>query len=281
MKKVILLLSSVLIAGSSFAQLSSRTNDATIEKIGARPQAGDMALTFGLNLSSLLGSNSDSTVAELKVENTLMPGNLLTFRYYKTNDVVYRAGIRLYKDSKKYKGSSDSTVQSSAPYVTDREVKNSQREYDIVPGIEKHFSASNIFDVYVGGDLYLGWKRDISIDNTTYKDGAQSDTKRTTSSGIVGLGGVVGFNVFVAHLPISLGLEYGWAAKWVLGGKTKVVTDQNAGGGATTTSLTYYTTSQDPNEVAFTSLKQSEFQMETNSNVRIVANIYFGRGSKQ
>jgi hypothetical protein len=41
----------------------------------------------------------------------------------------------------------------------------------IVPGIEKHFSNSNIFDVYTGADLFLGFGKDKEVSSTTNRDG--------------------------------------------------------------------------------------------------------------
>ena len=240
-----------------------------------------MALTFALGLTN-------DTVAGLDIRNSLNPGDLLTFKYYNTNSVAYRIGIRLYKDSEKFKGESDSLTQIihnpnvpiSGPFITNKERKVSSREYNLVPGIEKHYNASNFFDVYAGADLYLGFKRDVSIDNEEYSNGDQNKEKMTTSSTVVGLGGVVGFNVFIAHLPISIGLEYGWNAKWTKGGKTKHVVDDKSG--TTSTSETYYTsnTSIDDFGGNYTKLSQSEFGMDTNQNVRLALNIYFS-GSKK
>lgn len=275
MKKVLTSLLFAALTLPGFAQLSTRTNDALNEPLGARPQAGAMALTFGLDLGGLFGG--DSTVASLDNSNNLASGNPLTFRYYNTNDVVYRAGIRLYKSSEKFTGSTDSTTQANGGgqdfTLTDREYRSSMREYVLIPGIEKHFSAANIFDVYIGGDLYLGFRKDMTIDNTERSNGDFDKLTQKTGSAVIGLGGVVGFNVPIAQLPIALGLEYGWNAKWTKGGKTQNEVDKKSG--STTTNLTYYT--QDGDSNAYKDLKTSRFGMDTNQNVRLVLNIYFNR----
>jgi len=288
-KSVLLIAAAALACSTSFAQLSTRENNATVEKLGARPVAGDMALTFGFGLFN--GAQSDditgqSERASLNVKNSLQPGDFLTFKKYKTDDVAYRLGIRLFKNTAKYKGESDSllqqtvgqTIPSSQPglIVETREFKHSVREYNIVPGIEKHYNAANIFDVYCGGDLYLGWKRNVDVDNEEYLRGDKQSTKTVTSGVVVGLGGLVGFNVFLGHLPVSLGLEYGWNAKWTRGGKTKVEVDNLSNG--TSTSETYFTENIENNGGAYSKLSQSEFGMNTNQNVRVVLNIYFSKG---
>jgi hypothetical protein len=239
-----------------------------------------MALTFGVNIAS------DDT-ASLPLENNLSNGSVLTFKYFNTNDVAYRIGFRLAKTAVNFKGSSDSLTQAAGGDpagpngnfingLAEREFKNSDRTYLLVPGIEKHFNASNIFDVYAGADLHLGFMRSVLIDNTELTNGDFNNSTSKTTSTLVGLGGVVGFNVFIAHLPISLGLEYGWNARWKLGGKTK--TESETKTGATSTSNEYFTQPGDDN--AYTDLKRKEFAMDTNQNVRITLNIFFSGGKK-
>jgi hypothetical protein len=274
MKKSILLIAALALgASSSFAQLSTRENCATNECLGARPTAGDMALTFAINIAS------DDT-AGLPLENNLSSGSVLTFKKFKSSDVAYRIGIRLQKTSLNFKGESDSITQAnagSAAGITEREFKNSDRLYLLVPGIEKHFNPSNIFDVYAGADLHLGFERSVLIDNTTFQDGSIDNETAKRTRTVVGLGGVVGFNVFIAHLPVSVGLEYGWNARWRLGGKTKHETESRTGNGPTT-SNEYFTHDSDTN--VYTDLSRKEFAMDTNQNVRVTLNIFFSGGNK-
>lgn len=275
MKKSILLIAALALgASSSFAQLTTRQNDATTETLGARPVKGDMALTFGIGLSSLFGG--DSVVADLPLQNSLRSGDVLTFKKFVADDAAFRIGLRLMKDAYNYKGELDSASQTAAGNgadinITDVERKESERMYLLVPGYEKHFSPSNIFDVYAGGDLHLGFSRSVDINNTDYRNGDKSYSTSKTTRTVVGLGGVVGFNVFIAHLPISLGLEYGWNARWRLGGKTHVETENTSGG--VSTNNDYYTQEDDAN--GYTKLNRKEFAMDTNQNVRLVLNIYF------
>ncbi len=271
MKKHLFLMMVVSIVGFnySFAQLSKRENAETTEKLGARPVKGDMAATFCLPIIN--GKD-----ASLYNGNNLQSGAILTFKKYKKDDFVIRAGLRLYKDSKKSNGDID---EESGSLLKSKQMKDSKREYILVPGIEKHFSKSNIFDVYTGADLYLGLGRNISINNIDYKSGDKNYLTQTVNTTIFGLGGVVGLNIFVAHLPISLGIEYGWNAKWVFGGKTKVKSETTVG--STSTSTKVYNQDTDPfggsDMEDYSKLSKSEFHMDTNQNVRLVLNIYFGR----
>jgi hypothetical protein len=280
MKKSILLIAVLALgASSSFAQLTTRENCATTECIGGRPVAGDMALTFGINIAS------DDT-ATLPLENNLSNGSVLTFKYYKSNDVAYRIGIRLYKTSSSFEGSTDSTTQVDPGFpggdifLADTNYKESTRMYLLVPGIEKHFNPTNFFDVYAGADLHLGFSRNVSTREHTLRNPTADTDNRTatTNATVVGLGGVVGFNINIAHLPIAIGLEYGWNAKWSLGGKTKVEHDTRINNVATNN--TYYTQPGDSNN--YIDLKRKSFAMDTNQNVRIVLNVYFsGKKSAQ
>ena len=274
MKKTIL---SVVLLGAcsvASAQLSTRENQDTRYKFGGRPVAGDMALTFGLTVNNAsFGEDIDET-RDISVWNRLSRGNLIIAKKFIADDLAIRAGIRLYRDSRSLKGEVDSIPTTGAGQWTLSEVefKESSREYMLVPGIEKHFSSSNIFDVYAAGDLYLGFGRDKSVNSQTNMDGDVTSTTQTTPYTIVGLGGVIGVNVFVLDLPVSVGVEYGLSAFWQLGNRTKVEVE------TPDESYEYFTVANDPFSLqgqAYTSLKQKYMTMNTNDQVRIVANIYF------
>jgi len=288
MKKKLLSLSVALalVATCSFAQLSERENDATMVKLGARPQSGNMALTFGTSFGS---TDDNKAEASLFKGNFLTQGDFLTFKYFNSDDLAIRFAIRLSKHSTKIKGEvADSTAYSQVSgvdliYGGTFETKVNKREYVIVPGVEKHFSSSNIVDVYVGADLYLGFGKEDSSFLREYGVGAPGGSqngdftnfKSKTSNTIVGIGGIVGFNVFIAHLPVSVGIEYGLNLKWTLGGKTKISQEDRVGG--VKVDADYILDSDDDNSLQYDKLKKSRFDMDTNQDVRIVANIYFGQ----
>ncbi|MBK8226341.1 MAG: hypothetical protein IPK70_04095 [Flavobacteriales bacterium] len=275
MKKTLLSFALLGLCSVASAQLSTRENQDTRYKFGGRPVAGDMALVFGLTLNNAsFGDGSDSTARSISTWNRLSKGNLLTFKKFIQDDLAIRAGFRLARDSRSIKGEVDST-QFIPATLAEFEYKKSTREYMLVPGIEKHFSNSNIFDVYAGADLYLGFGRDRMVESYIFRDTDDNDVHTmTTPYTIVGLGGIVGFNVFVLDLPIALGVEYGWSAFWQLGNKTKHEVEQG------TDSWEYYTVGGDPNTAGgantqYSSVKQKYNTMDTNDQVRLVLNIYF------
>ncbi len=101
----------------------------------------------------------------------------------------------------------------------------------------------------------------------------------STATTVFGVAGVVGFNVFVAELPISLGIEYGWSAKWIFGGKTKVKSTDSVG--STTTEQEYITVdghflNDGITDRQYSSFSGREFNMDNNHSVRTTLNIYFG-----
>lgn len=281
MKKSIALVALAFGVTSAFAQLSTRENDDNVIKYGARPKAGDMAFVLGTSLA-----NDSGLTAKLFSGNSLKSGNILTYKYYKTDDIVIRAGVRFMNKNLTVKGTGlDSTAQYdpntiAAPYnnLSDVKTKTVERMYEIVPGVEKHFLASNIFDAYVGADLYLGFGSDRTIDNFTYKNGDKNFVTKKTNTTNVGIGLVSGLNVFLGHLPVSIGLEYGWNAKWTFGGLTKVKEDVTAG----TVSYTQdykqdnSTTSGNTN-AKYSKLKRREFNADSNQDVRVVLHFYFAR----
>jgi hypothetical protein len=285
MKKKLLSIALALVTTCSFAQLSERENDASMIKLGARPQAGDMSLTFGYDAGGVLDSNDAD--AQLFTGNFFAKGDFLTFKWYKSDDMVVRVGIRLSKHTNKLSGDildSSAVAGNQAIYGGSMEAKTMSREYVLVPGIEKHFSSSNVFDVYAGGDLYLGFGKEDSVVNRTYgkgnafgyDNGDKEDWQATTGNTIVGIGGVVGFNVFIAQLPISIGLEYGLNMKWTMGGKTQWTHSQTVQGTTIEGAQTWQEAADGSSSLKFKDgMKKSRFDMDTNQDVRAVLNIYF------
>lgn len=284
MKKSILLLALAMgISAGSYAQLTTRENESSVEKLGGRPQAGDMSFTFGLPLSRAEGDSGKSS-AHLFNLNNLKTGELLTFKYYRTDNVAYRLGLRIYSNNVKTHGTgldSVDVVNAGGSYnqaynVSTAKDADIDRKIELVPGIEKHFSPANFFDAYLGADLYLGVGTKKKVSEVEYKNNDHYNMTSSTPNTTVGLGGVAGFNIFVAHLPISLGLEWGWNAKWEFNGKTKVKYDNQVG--TTTSSGDYVVLDNDPNGSQYYSKAGKKFfNADTNADVRIVANIYFGK----
>lgn len=299
MKKSIALVAMAFGVSTAFAQLSTRENDDNVIRYGARPKAGDMAFVLGTSFSGIVGNDSTQGMAKLFSGNSLKSGNLLTYKFYKTDDLVIRAGIRLQNKNLTQKGTAadssavytpgSTTTTTNSPFpltsgavgFSEYKSKTVERMWEIVPGVEKHFLASNIFDAYVGADLYLGFGSDKTISNVDYKNGNKTYITRKTNTTNVGIGLVSGFNVFLAHLPVSLGLEYGWNAKWTFGGVTKVNEESVVNGSTAGTYSVKYredsSTGTFSNNAKYSKLKRREFNADSNQDVRIVLHIYFAR----
>ena len=286
MKKSALVIAMAFGVSTAFAQLSTRENDETVVRYGARPKAGDMAFVLGTSIA-----NDSGMVAKLFSGNALQSGNILTYKYYATDDIVIRAGIRFMNQNLTLKGTgADSTAQynpggvttntnAAASYadLSDVKTKSVKRMYEIVPGVEKHFLASNIFDAYVGADLYLGFGSEKSTNNFNYRSGDKNFVSKKTNTTDVGLGLVTGFNVFLGNLPVALGVEYGWNAKWTFGGLTKVKEDVTVGTTSYTQTYKQDNSSTSQSDAKYSKLKRREFNANTNQDVRVVLHIYFGR----
>ncbi|MEZ4755773.1 MAG: hypothetical protein R2817_02975 [Flavobacteriales bacterium] len=265
MKKSVLSMALLGVCSIASAQLSTRENDDTRYKLGARPVAGDYALTFGVGIN-----NTEVGGTEIPAWNLFGRGNLITGKKFIKDDVAIRAGVRLFRDSRTLTGELDST-ENISNVLNEVEFRSSQRQYMLVPGIEKHFSNSNIFDVYTAGDLYLGFGRDKEVSSTTNRQGQTSAMTMTTPYTVVGLGGVIGVSAFVVDLPISVGIEYGLSAFWKLGDRTKVEVEEADGD-----TYEYQTVSDDPfGGLQYNSAKQRYMTMDTNDQVRLVVNIFF------
>ncbi len=283
MKKGLLFVALVTVAcGTASAQLTTRDNNATNVRLGARPVAGDAALCF--NIPIVGRSENDGNDAGLYNGNLFGAGDVLTFKYYNTDDVAYRAGIRLKADNIVTKGTAADSTALTPQFegdVSENIKRTVSREYVLAPGIEKHFNATNIFDVYVGGDVLIGLGKDKTVDQEDYNNGDKSYTTRSTGTTIFGLGGVVGFNVFIAQLPVAVGLEYGLSGKWIFGGKTKV--EREITFGSTSESAEWIEQDVDGlgngDAIQYSDLSRRQFNMDTNHNVRLNIHIFFNSKS--
>ena len=240
MKKLLVtLVAGLMVIIPAYSQLSTRQNDAAVLNLGTRPVAGDFSLTFGLPFTT-------GTTADLSIINSLRSGDFITFKMYKTSSVAIRAGIKLYKESESASGDLIDLVTDTDNGSS--EYKVNDREYIIAPGIEKHFNAANIFDVYTGVDLFVGFGRYTEIQNETYANDDYDNYKLSSTNLVLGLGPVIGVSVFIAQLPVSLGLEYGVNIKYSTEGKNHYETESRVGG--VTTSQDYYTSTYIPEPIA-------------------------------
>ena len=270
MKKIILL-SALLGLYSHIVDaqaLTERVDDATIYKMGNRPTQGTKVINFGLNLNDTQGDLFSKY-------NLFQKGNLLNAKYFISDRTAIRGGLRISQQSSHSSGNIDTSITGMSE--TSNSLKEATKNFAIVPGVERHFAYSNFFDVYVGGDLYMGYNRTRSLENHDYSDGFYDHKNSRTTTPQLGLGGVIGLNVFVLDLPISVGLEYGLMGIWNMGGKTHVTEGINDPLGTRTNN--YYTQNNDPtgnpDGNAYSKLKKGSSNIDTNNNLRVLLNIYF------
>ena len=257
-----------LVANQSFAQLSTRTNEDEIVKLGARPVAGDMC--FSLSYPIL----RDGTFGLKMNKNIMQYNDFITYRYYLTDKLVLKAGLMFWKSKAHTAGTTIDTAQLA---ITENDYMRNDRQYSIIPGVEQHFSVGNIFDIWVGGNLNLGFGKNSSIENWEKVNGDYREFSQKRNTTLVGVGGAIGVNVFIAHLPLSIGLKYNFNSDWTFGGKWKV--SEKTKVGTTTTSQDYFT--QDDNAMGnFDPLQYDKLKRnmwDTNQEVRLVLNVYFSK----
>lgn len=269
MKKLSTLLL-VLLPSLLFAQFSTRVSDSTSYKIGCRPSKGYKVISLSFDPVGIF--NSDESFYQ---KTGLTTGSLFYARYFLKDHLAARLGVRLYKDGKSSKGDID--VNFSGGTISGKEMRYATSEFIFIPGLERHFSYTNMFDFYVAGDLYLGYGRTIRVENTDYANGFYDREKRTTPKFMAGAGAVVGVNVFVLDLPISVGVEYGINAIYNIASRTKVI--QNTNDALGERSNTFYTQEEDPfgnaDSETYSSLKSTGSYINTANNFRINVNFYF------
>jgi hypothetical protein len=266
MKKITILAATLAAACQvGFSQLSTRENDETTYKLGARPTAGNYSLMFGLGL----GNNE-----AFQPINLLKSGDLITGKYYKTDNFVIRGGLNLMKEDSVVKGTGDKDFSTYDTYL-DSKV---EREFMLRPGFEYHFSNSNIFDVYAGSDLHLGFSKTVTrFEYENLNDDDFETTKDVSRTKNLGLSPFVGVQMFVLDWPVSIGVEYGFDALWKFGaGVTKTTTESSVGGNDT--DAEFYTV--DGSGEQFSKVKAKTVDINSNQTVKVVLNVYFGKGGK-
>lgn len=254
-------------ASISFAQLSDRQNNPGKFKIGTRPVAGNLGFMIGGSMSDLKAVfNGDST------KNTLP---LLAFKYYKTDDMVWRLGIKINKKSVVREGSTDTSL---TPGITGRDSSSMNSEFLLYPGIEKHFLNSNIFDAYVTASIPLGFLRETAVDNTDFLNPITSTNDYTHHSMskfsfAYGIELSAGIQAFIADLPLALGIEMGVSGIGYRGEKYKNKDESSIAG--ISTSQTYYTYKNDPMNVKYSKLKSNSYEMK--GSIRLTLSYYFAK----
>lgn len=240
----------------SFAQLSTGESSASVIRTGNRPEGGDFGIFIGPSYSEI------KDMCDNKVEFRGFP--LVNFKYYSSQNLEWRLGLQFYRTKEKIKGDALNEAFEDMGEIKSKDVKSYNR---ISPGVAYHFSSRNLLDIYVGGSLPFGWDKDGKINESEY-DGEKETNNVTRNTFVIGIGGFIGLQAFVADLPFSIGLEYGFSGLLHSGNKYKheITTEDGT--------QTYFTKDKD-SDIMFDKLKSKKG--EFGSDVRITLSYYFKR----
>jgi len=220
----------------TFAQLSDRVNSPSTFKIVTRPVAGNWGIVIApsyQDFSDIINRIDGDDSTEVK---NILP--VIALRIYKSDNLVLRIGLRSKSSNLKISGNlflPDSILNQN---LTELKYQRRTAELYITPGVEYHFSKSNILDVYLGAIIPLGYVKENQTDYLRSATADYQSYERTRFSLAYGFEGFIGVQAFVADLPLSIGIELGTTALGKLGKKWKV--KYSAKSGTTLTDQTYY-----------------------------------------
>ena len=192
---------------SVFAQLSTRENVTPyVFKTGTRPQAGDLGIYIGPSFTEIVQMIDDD------INWRGMP--LLNFRYYNSDQFVFRFGLQIYNKSQGL------VVKQRDLDSVDTKNSRSKTYFLLTPGIEHHFTSKNLCDVYIGANLPIGLNSFVEKNSYTLgKDNIYHNLSQNQF--LLGVGAFVGMQFFVADLPLAIGVECGLSGFGRFGGAVK------------------------------------------------------------
>lgn len=263
MKKIhiVVLVLLVFCTTSLFAQLSDRVNSPSTFKVGTRPVMGNYGLFFGLAYNEL----------EYWFENDLEYNGLpiVSLKYYATDNNVWRIGFQTSTTKEILKGTVDPFVNGGT--LEEKKLIDNTSRVTFYPGYERHFTSSNILDVYMGVLVPFGWNRDKFVDEESYDNNDYDNYSRTRTSITYGLEAFVGVQAFVADLPLALGMDFGAAAMGHLLNRYKH--DISTRVGFATTEQTFYTVDDTGGGTRYESLNNRDYQLQ--GNIRLTLTYFF------
>ncbi len=186
-------------------------------------------LGVGLEVSGLIANTRFSPVQDP------FDNSQVFARYVKSDALTLRFGLG-------FSGGSSKTLvtDSVGAALQNFDSTNSQFNGSILFGIEKHFETNNRLDPYIGAEVLLGRigntkiRSKLSLEDTTGIFRSQTDEDYL--GGIqFGIGGLVGFNYFVAK-QFAIGAEYSLSYQHTsVGGDFNIVTITTPVSGNSTT----------------------------------------------
>lgn len=195
---------------ASFAQITTGKPSAKKIKTGNRAEEGN----FGIYLGATTEMFKALTDADIKFK--ALP--LVNLKYMYTDELEFRVGLEFGKKRELSKG--ETYNSNSKEDGADFKASSVDSRNYFYPGVAYHFSPTNLLDVYVGGELPIGWERykqstESEYDKLEYK----SSVSRGTFN--IGLGAFIGLQAYIANLPIAVGVEYGLSSMVYTGLKYK------------------------------------------------------------
>lgn len=198
-KKLKLLLVILLCVGAmptAMAQITEGEPSAKTIRTGNRPEAGNFGLYMGAT------SNMFKGLFDGNVKMEALP--LINLKIMTSDQFELRVGLEFYRSMEKL-GGTIPVGEATTEVNNERYAEGSAMLY---PGFAYHFSRNNIFDVYVGAELPIGWNS-----NTIISEFGSTSAKNKKSSFTIGLGAFVGVQAFIANLPLAIGVEYGISSR--------------------------------------------------------------------
>lgn len=245
----------------TFCQLSDRVNSPSTFKVGTRPVMGNYGLFFGLAYNEIeYWFDHDLTYNGLPI---------VSLKYYKTDNNVWRIGFQTSTKNQITKGTVDPTVNGGT--LTEKKLIDNTSRLTFYPGFEHHFTSSNIMDVYMGWLVPFGWNRSKFVNDNSYNTGNYDNYSRTRTSLTYGLEAFVGVQAFVADLPLAVGLDFGAAALGHAFDKYKH--EYSSKIGAATVDQVYYTVDDTGMGIQYEKLSNRDYQLQ--GNVRITLTYFF------
>lgn len=271
---------SLLLLGVPFlmnAQLSDRVNNPSTLRVGTRPIQGNMGIYFGMSSGDI-----KDFIDQFQEDYDYQGVPLVSLKYYLTDRWVGRMGFQTYRKSEIIEGEVDPAL--SPQLITERNYNNISGRYLFSPGVEYHFAGTNLLDVYAGGLVPLGSKRETFTDDTRYSTGEYQLYSREKKTFVYGCEVFIGLQAFIADLPLALGFDFGLAGLGNLKDKYKHKEYVSVGG--ITSEQIYYTTEEDPGNadraskggtglIKYRDLKAQNFELD--GNVRVTITWFFNR----